>query len=58
MEEYKETATKRVTYRLILDAIIKKEKIDAVQLVISLEGGAKGKKKKATTKKVKKKHVQ
>ena len=30
---------------------------DTVQLVISLEGGAKGKKKKATTKKVKKKHV-
>ena len=31
--------------------------IDSVQLVISLEGGAKGKKKKATTKKAKKKHV-
>ena len=30
---------------------------ETVQLVISLEGGAKGKKKKATTKKVKKKHV-
>ena len=30
---------------------------ESVQLVISLEGGAKGKKKKATTKKVKKKHV-
>ncbi len=27
-EEYKEQATKRVTYRLILDAIIKEEKID------------------------------
>ncbi len=31
--------------------------LDKVQLVISLEGGAKGKKKKATTKKAKKKHV-
>ena len=30
---------------------------DSVQLIISLEGGAKGKKKKAATKKVKKKHV-
>ena len=30
---------------------------ETVQLVISLEGGAKGKKKKAATKKVKKKHV-
>ena len=30
---------------------------ETVQLVISLEGGAKGKKKKATTKKAKKKHV-
>ena len=30
---------------------------NSVQLVIMLEGGAKGKKKKATTKKVKKKHV-
>ena len=30
---------------------------DSVQLIISLEGGAKGKKKKATTKKAKKKHV-
>jgi len=29
MEEYKETATKRVTYRLVLDAIIEAEKIDA-----------------------------
>ena len=30
---------------------------DSVQLIISMEGGAKGKKKKAATKKVKKKHV-
>jgi len=30
---------------------------ESVQLVISLEGGAKGKKKKQTTKKAKKKHV-
>ena len=30
---------------------------DKVQLIISLEGGAKGKKKKAATKKAKKKHV-
>ena len=30
---------------------------DSVQLIISLEGGAKGKKKKAATKKAKKKHV-
>ena len=30
---------------------------ESVQLIISLEGGAKGKKKKQTTKKVKKKHV-
>ena len=30
---------------------------NSVQLIISLEGGAKGKKKKATTKKAKKKHV-
>ena len=28
MEEYKEQATKRVTYRLVLDAIIKEEKIE------------------------------
>ena len=42
--------------------IAKNVKIDIVakcakQLIISLEGGAKGKKKKAATKKVKKKHV-
>ena len=30
---------------------------ETVQLIISLEGGAKGKKKKQTTKKAKKKHV-
>ena len=30
---------------------------DSVQLIISMEGGAKGKKKKAATKKAKKKHV-
>ena len=30
---------------------------DTVQLIVSLEGGAKGKKKKQTSKKVKKKHV-
>ena len=30
---------------------------DTVQLIVSLEGGAKGKKKKAATKKTKKKHV-
>lgn len=29
MEEYRETAEKRVRYRLVLDAIIKEEKIDA-----------------------------
>lgn len=37
MEEYKETATKRVTYRLILDAIIKKEKIDATEKEVDKE---------------------
>ena len=37
MEEYKETATKRVTYRLILDAIIKKEKIDATDKEVDKE---------------------
>ena len=37
MEEYKETATKRVTYRLILDAIIKEEKIDATEKEVDKE---------------------
>ena len=37
MEEYKEQATKRVTYRLVLDAIIKEEKIDATEKEINEE---------------------
>ena len=36
-EEYKETATKRVTYRLILDAIIKEEKIEANEDEVNAE---------------------
>lgn len=36
-EEYKEQATKRVTYRLILDAIIKEEKIDATEEEVNKE---------------------
>ena len=37
MEEYKEIATKRVTFRLVLDAIIKKEKIDATEKEVNKE---------------------
>ena len=37
MDEYKEQATKRVKYRLVLDAIIKKEKIDTTEKEIDKE---------------------
>lgn len=37
MAEYEEQAKKRVTYRLILDAIIKKEKIDATDKEVDKE---------------------
>ena len=37
MSEYTEQAKKRVTYRLILDAIIKKEKIDATEKEVDKE---------------------
>ena len=36
-DEYKEQATKRVTYRLILDAIIKEESIDATEEEVNKE---------------------
>ena len=36
-EEYKEQATKRITYRLILDEIIKKEKIEADEKEVDKE---------------------
>ena len=37
MDEYKEQATKRVTYRLVLDAIIKAEKIDVTDKEVDEE---------------------
>lgn len=36
-EEYKEQATKRVTYRLVMDAIIKEEKIEATEKEVEEE---------------------
>ena len=38
-EEYKEQATKRIRYRLVIDAIIKKEKIEVTEKEVEEEVG-------------------